>query len=84
MKEKQLTVSDLSSLIAARADTCAELQLLALEAYEHWRQLESKLHELEHRVAHACDDISEVRLCVAPIHASGLTPLGDEASGCDR
>jgi hypothetical protein len=47
MKDKQLTVSDLSQLIAAREETRAELHLLALEAWQHWRELEAKLEQLE-------------------------------------
>lgn len=80
MKDKELTVAGLSRMIAARADTYAELQALAFEAYERWRELEAKLHELEHRVAHAYDAISEVRLRVAPVHL----PEHDEATGSEQ
>jgi hypothetical protein len=80
MKDKQLTVSEISSMIAARADTYAELQALALEAYGGWRELEAKLPALEHRVAHACDAFSEVRLRVARVHL----PEHDEATGPEQ
>lgn len=51
MSSKQcVTVSDLSQLIEAREETRAELRLLAIRAYEHWLELESKIEELEHRL----------------------------------
>lgn len=50
MKHNEVTVSDLSALIAAREETRAALQVLALEAYEHWQMLESRIHELELRL----------------------------------
>lgn len=50
MKDKRLTVSDLSQLIAAREETRAELHLLSLEARQHWHDIEARLHELEHRL----------------------------------
>jgi BMFP domain-containing protein YqiC len=55
MKEKQLTVADLSQLIAAREEIRAELHLLALDARERWRALEAKLHELEERLDRGLD-----------------------------
>jgi BMFP domain-containing protein YqiC len=48
-----VTVSDLSQLIEAREDTRAELRLLAIRAYEHWLELESKIEALEHRLDEA-------------------------------
>ena len=55
MKNNELTVADLSRLIAAREETRAELHLLALEAWEHWRELEAKLRELEDRLCRGPD-----------------------------
>lgn len=48
-----VTVSDLTQLIEAREETRAELRLLAIRAYEHWLELESKIEELEHRLDEA-------------------------------
>lgn len=45
-----VTVSDLTQLIEAREETRAELRLLAIRAYEHWLELESKIEELENRL----------------------------------
>jgi hypothetical protein len=52
-----VTVFDLTRLIEAREETRAELRLLAIRAYEHWLELESKIEELERRleVAHASE-----------------------------
>jgi hypothetical protein len=68
MKDKQLTVSDVSRLIAEREETRAELQLLSLEAWEHWRDLEAKLRELEHRLCRGPD--GEQHSGVHPIEAA--------------
>jgi BMFP domain-containing protein YqiC len=56
-KENEVTVSDLSQLIEAREETRAELRLLAIRAYEHWLELESRIEELETRLdtAHKSD-----------------------------
>lgn len=48
--KQQVTVSDLSELIEAREETRAELRLLAIRAYEHWLDLESKIEALEQRL----------------------------------
>jgi BMFP domain-containing protein YqiC len=48
--KEQVTVSDLSELIEAREETRAELRLLAIRAYEHWLDLESKIEALEQRL----------------------------------
>jgi hypothetical protein len=53
MSKATVTVSDLSQLIEAREDTRAELRLLAIRAYEHWLELESKIEQLEHRLDEA-------------------------------
>jgi hypothetical protein len=72
MADKELTVSDLSQLIAAREETRAELHLLSLEAWEHWRELEAKLHELEERLCRGLD--GEQRSGVHPIAGSADPP----------
>jgi hypothetical protein len=56
MNNNELTVSDLSQLIAAREETRAELQLLSLEAWEHWRDIEARLQALEDRLCHRPSD----------------------------
>jgi BMFP domain-containing protein YqiC len=61
MCDKQLTVSDLTALIQDREETRAELQLLALRAYEQWRELEAKIRELEERLDHCYGEISVAR-----------------------
>ncbi|RYZ02420.1 MAG: hypothetical protein EOO73_31895 [Myxococcales bacterium] len=48
--ESPVTVSDLTQLIQARAETRAELRLLAIKAYEHWLELERRIEELESRL----------------------------------
>lgn len=54
MSSKQgVTVSDLAQLIEAREETRAELRLLAIRAYEHWLELESRIEELEQRLDEA-------------------------------
>lgn len=55
MNAKELTVSDLSQLIAAREETRAELHLLSLAAWEHWRDIEARLRELEDRLCRGPD-----------------------------
>lgn len=64
MKNDQVTVSDVTALISAREDVRAEIHLLTLEAYEHWRALEAKLHALEARFDRSADAASEVRIRV--------------------
>lgn len=61
MLKKQITVSDLAALIQAREDTRAELQQLTLCAFEHWRELDAKIKELEERFAHSYDDFTQAR-----------------------
>jgi hypothetical protein len=77
MKHKELTVSDLSQLIAAREETRAELHQLSLEAWEHWRDIEAKLHELEDRLCRGPD--GEFHSGVHPIEAATRAPHGDPA-----
>lgn len=74
MKDKHVTVSDVSALIAEREETRAELHLLTLEAYEHWRALESKLHALEARFNLSCGEISEVRIRIPTAEAPVESP----------
>jgi hypothetical protein len=62
MSKIQVTVSDLSALIQAREDTRAELQLLALQAYEHWRDLDAKIQQLEDRFEHSYEELSKVHV----------------------
>ena len=82
MKHKQLTVSDLSQLIAAREETRAELRLLSLDAWERWRTIEAKLRELEGRLSggvdaehhsgvHAIEVATRVSESGRPLPASG-------------
>jgi len=61
MSKKQITVSDLAALIEAREETRAELQQLTLCAFEHWRELDAKIKDLEERFAHSYDDFAEAR-----------------------
>jgi hypothetical protein len=68
MKDEQITVSDLALLIAAREETRAELHLLSLEAWEHWREIEAKLQELEDRLCRGPD--GEYCSGVHPIQAT--------------
>lgn len=72
MKDKELTVSDLSRWIAEREETRAELHLLALEAWEHWRELEAKLRELEDRLCRGPD--GRQNSGVHPIAAAESSP----------
>jgi BMFP domain-containing protein YqiC len=55
MEDLQLTVSDLSQLIADREEIRAELRLLALEAFERWQELEARVNELEERLCRVPD-----------------------------
>ncbi|MDF3069584.1 MAG: hypothetical protein K0R38_5185 [Polyangiaceae bacterium] len=48
--ENQVTVSDLTQLIQTREETRAELRLLAIRAYEHWLEVESRIEALESRL----------------------------------
>lgn len=78
MKNNQVTVSDVTALISAREDMRAEIHLLTLEAYEHWRALEAKLHALEARFERSADAASEVRIRVpataAPLERVPVEP----------
>lgn len=81
MSDKQITVSDLSALIAAREETRAELHDLALEAFEQWRSLEAKLRDLEQRFDRSCDVASEVRIRVRQACAANELSVSGKASG---
>jgi len=61
MAKTQVTVSDLSALIEAREETRAELQPLAQQAYEQWRDLKARIQQLEERLEHSYDDLSQAR-----------------------
>lgn len=61
-KQNEVTVSELSQLIEAREETRAELRLLAIRAYEHWLELESRIEELETRLDSAHKSDTQLRV----------------------
>lgn len=58
MTREPVTVSDLAALIAAREETRAELQLLAVRAYEQWLDLQGQIRELEQRFDHTITQLA--------------------------
>ena len=66
MSKNAVTVSDLAALIHAKEETRAELHLLAVRAYEQWFALEAKLIELEQRLDHSRNDLSQAQQVPSP------------------
>jgi hypothetical protein len=65
-----MRLSDVAELIEARSAAHAHLQERALEAYEHWCELEGRLRELELEIREGDDAVSEVRLRVERANGS--------------
>jgi hypothetical protein len=78
-KPRPATVSEVARLIEARATAHALLQQQALEAFEHWCQLEQQVRQME-ELDSTDDYVSVVRLRVeraACVVTSSLTAEAD-------
>lgn len=72
-KSRTTTVSDVARLIEARAAKQANLQELALEAYERWCELEQQVRDLEQPGAGE-DCASQQRLRVERVAPASSSP----------